>query len=151
MKVILTENVERVGKRGDVVEVARGYANNYLIPKSLAIFATPGNLKVWEQKHKTLLKKETKARDEAENIASELGKQPIVIKAKAGEEGRLFGSVTVSNIAEAILQSKKIEIDKRKILLEENIKALGNYTVAVKLHPEVEAKVEVQVVETSEE
>ncbi len=150
MKIILVDDIERVGKRGEVVEVARGYAQNYLIPKNLAVPATPGNLKVWEQRHNAILKKEAKEKGEAQSLVAELEREPIVVRAKAGEKGRLFGSITVSNIVEEILQSKNLKIDKRKVILEENIKELGNYTIAIKLHPEVEAKIQVQVVEDIE-
>lgn len=151
MKVILTDNVERVGKVGDVVEVARGYAQNYLIPQQLAIPATSSNLKVWEQKRQIVAKKEAKAIEEARKLAQELEKQPVVISVKAGEQGKLFGSVTSSDISQALFQASSKEIDKKKILLEENIKTLGNCTIIIKLHPEVEARIQLQVVESKEE
>jgi large subunit ribosomal protein L9 len=151
VKVILIESVERVGSAGDVVDVARGYAQNYLIPRQLAVPATSGNLKVWEQKKQAVAKKEEKATGEARQVAEELERRPLVIASKAGEQGKLFGSVTSGDISQALLQATGREIDKKKILLEENIKALGNYTVAIRLHPEVEARVQLQVVEAKEE
>lgn len=151
MKVILIESVERIGSAGDVVEVARGYAQNYLIPRQLAVPATSGNLKVWEQKREAVAKKEEKATEEARQVAEELQRQPLVITSKAGEQGKLFGSVTSGDISQALLQATGREIDKKKILLEENIKALGNYIVAIRLHPAVEARIQLQVVEAKEE
>lgn len=151
MKIILTENVDRLGKMGEIVEVARGHAQNYLIPRQLAVLATSGNLKVWEQKKKAIAKKEEKSVEEARKVAAALEKQSLVITSKAGEQGKLFGSVTAADISGALLRSTGKEIDKKKILLKENIKALGKYTVAIRLHPEVEARVELQVLEAKEE
>jgi len=145
MKVILTENVETLGKIGDVVNVSTGYARNYLIPKKLAMFATEGNVKVHEHKKRMVQAKIRKQRQEAENLARQVENLSITIPAKVGEEDRLFGSVTSAMIQEA-LKREGIEIDKKRILLDEPIKSLGVFNVPVKIFPEVTAKVKIWVV-----
>ncbi len=145
MKVILRQDVDKLGSAGDVVTVKDGYARNYLIPKQLAYPATPSNLRRFEEEKKRLLMQSEREKRQAEILAKELEKASCTISVAVGEEDKLFGSVTSQDIAEA-LQEKGIEIDKRKIQLEEPIKALGIYTVPVKLHPEVTANVKVWVV-----
>lgn len=145
MKVILRKNFDQLGKIGDVVTVKDGYARNFLIPREVAYIATEGNLRALEQEKKLYLKKLQKEQAAAEKIAAELEKLSITIPVKVGEDEKLFGSVTGQMIADEIT-AKGVEIDKRKIELEEPIKALGIYTINVKLHPNVTAQVKTWVV-----
>ncbi len=146
MKVILQQDVKKLGRKGDVVNVSDGYARNFLIPRGLAVEASSGKLK--EVK---ILKEREKKREEeelkrAEQLKEKLAAMVVTISAKAGESGKLFGSVTSKELS-ATLQSKHgIIIDKRKIDLPEPIKALGDYTVKVKLHPRVHGELTVKVV-----
>ncbi|NOY77356.1 MAG: 50S ribosomal protein L9 [Calditrichaeota bacterium] len=145
MKVILKQDVESVGTVGDIVTVKNGYARNYLIPKGIALEATPGNLKRIEQEKKTLELQKNREKKAAEQEAAKLNNVSVTISVSVGEEDKLFGSVTSQDIADA-LKEKGFKIDKRKIVLDEPIKVLGIYSVPVKLHTEVEAKVKVWVV-----
>ncbi|HOI30637.1 MAG TPA: 50S ribosomal protein L9 [Melioribacteraceae bacterium] len=145
MKVILRKNFDQLGKVGDVVNVKDGYARNYLIPRQIAYQATAGNIRALEEEKKQLLKKEAKELDSAQKLASDLEKISITIPVKVGEEEKIFGSVTHQMIADAI-KDKGFEIDKRKIDITEPIKALGIYTVSVKLHPSVAASIKTWVV-----
>ncbi len=145
MKVILRQDMEKLGKAGDVVNVKNGYARNYLLPKEIAYEATPGNLRRFEEEKKRMMMQSEREKRNAEQLAKELEKASCTISMAVGEEDKLFGSVTSQDIADA-LKEKGIEIDKRKIHLEEPIKALGIYTVPVRLHPEVTAHVKVWVV-----
>jgi large subunit ribosomal protein L9 len=149
MKVILIDDVETLGKKGEIKEVKRGLARNYLLPRKLAIEATPGNLKLWEQQRQALKKKEEKARAEAEALAARLQAVSCTIHAKAGEEDRLFGSVTSQNISDA-LAKLGFEISRKDIDLDAPIKALGTYDVRIKLHPNVVANIKVNVVKEEE-
>ncbi len=146
MKVILKEDVESIGLMGDVVEVKDGYANNYLIPRKYAMRATPSTLKEIDNLKKTRLKKEAKIREEALAQLEHINDLQIVIPVKVGEEGKLFGSITPTDIAEEITRKSGIEIDKRKVELETNIKFLGDYEVAVILFKDVEARVKISIV-----
>jgi len=145
VKVILIEDVDKLGSLGQEVEVKDGYARNYLIPEKLAVEATSGALQVLEQKKREKERMEQKIKEECEQLAEKLKGVSAMITMEAGEEDRLFGSVTSEMIAENLL-SEGLEIDKRKIVLEEPIKTLGVYNVEVKLHPEVKAQVRVWVV-----
>ena len=145
MKVILLENIERVGKAGDVVTVAEGFARNYLVPKNKAKPATPGNMKMLDALKKKSLEEEKKILDEAKALADKLSTLSLTINAQAGEEDKLFGSVSNDTIASALAEAG-INIDKKDIFLEEPIKKLGVYQAAVKLHPEVKASLKVWVV-----
>jgi large subunit ribosomal protein L9 len=145
MEVILRDHVENVGKRGEVVKVADGYARNYLLPRKLALVATPGNLKQVERERVKLDLKEAQEKTSAEAIAARMSMLDIVISRKVGETEALYGSVTSADIAEA-LAKKGFEIDKRKIGLREPIKKLGELAVPVKLHREVVVQVPVRVV-----
>jgi large subunit ribosomal protein L9 len=145
MEVILRDHVENVGKRGEVVKVADGYARNYLLPRKLALVATPGNLKQVERERVKLDLQEAQERTSAEAIAARMGVLDIVISRKVGETEALYGSVTSADIAEA-LAKKGFDIDKRKIGLREPIKKLGAVAVPVKLHREVVVQVPVRVV-----
>ncbi len=144
MKVILTDEVRGLGNRGDVVTVAAGYARNFLLPKELAYPATEGNVKRLEQEKRRYELKVGKDREAAQQVASAVEGVTIVLKKKAGEHDALYGSVTASELAEA-LGAKGITVDKRRIELEEPIKRLGQHTVHVKLHREVTAGITVDV------
>jgi len=145
MQIILQEDVEKLGTRGQVVEVADGYARNYLLPRKLAIPATPGNLKQREKLRLVLAKREARDRDEAHKLAELLAAVTLTLKRKAGESDQLFGSVTSADISEA-LAAQGYAVDKRKIHLEEPIKLIGEYQVPVKLRADVAAAVKVVVV-----
>ncbi len=147
MKVILLEDVKNVGKKGDLINAKDGYARNFLFPKNLAIEATPTNLKNLENAKKHQEQKEKEIYDEAKKLEEELMKITIVLKSKAGENGKLFGSITTKEIAESLETEKKISIDKRKFELDDAIKSVGEYTVKIRLHPKVVAKVNVIVTE----
>lgn len=145
MEVILRDHVENVGRRGEVVKVADGYARNFLLPRKLALLATPGNLKQVERERVKLDAKELEEKTAAEAIAARMGSVEIVISRRVGETEALYGSVTSSDIAESLLK-RGFDIDKRKIGLREPIKKLGELTVPVKLHREVVVQVPVKVV-----
>lgn len=144
MRIILTTDVESVGKMGEIKEVKDGLARNHLIPKKLAIIATPGNMKVWEQKSNIISKREEGLKAEAQGFASKLDGTSVTIAAKVGEENKLFGSVTSQNISEA-LKEAGFEVSRKDIKLESPIKALGTYDVSVKLYQDVEANINVTV------
>ncbi|GAB4296604.1 MAG: 50S ribosomal protein L9 [Ignavibacteriaceae bacterium] len=145
MKVILRQDFEKLGKVGQVVDVKDGYALNYLIPRKIAYAALKGNVKAFEEEKKAITKKIQQEIQSAENLAAELEKVSVTIPVQVGEEDRIFGSVTTQMIADA-LHEKGIEVDKRKIELDEQIKTLGIYGVTIKLHPSVSAKIKVWVV-----
>ncbi len=146
MKVILSDDVEKLGKKGDVVVVADGYARNFLVPKGLAMMATKGSLKQAELMQKARAEREERAREEAAKKVAHLGSAPVYISARAGEGGRLFGSVTSSDVARAIADQLEESVDKRGVLLEDPIRSLGTHQVEVKLHEQVTALVTVEVI-----
>ena len=145
MKIILKEDYESLGKSGEVIIVKNGFARNYLIPKGVAYQATKGNLRRFEEEKKHIIVITEKEKRQAEQLADMLEKVSCTISVAVGEEDKLFGSVTSQDINESLIE-KGIEIDKRKIQLEEPIKNLGIYSIPVKLHPEVTATVKVWVV-----
>ncbi|BBB33175.1 large subunit ribosomal protein L9 [Thermotomaculum hydrothermale] len=145
MEVILRENVEGLGKRGDVVRVKDGYARNYLIPRKLAVPVTEGNIKQIELEKKNWALKHQKEIEAAEAVKDIIEKITITVTKKAGENNQLFGSVTAQDIADA-LAKEKVEIDKKKIELPEQIKELGTFPVKIKIHPEVVVETKVYVV-----
>ncbi|MCE5195231.1 MAG: 50S ribosomal protein L9 [Nitrospiraceae bacterium] len=145
MKVILKENVKNLGKMGDIVNVKDGYAKNYLLPQKLAVEAITSNVKSIEHQKKVIEEKSKKEKSEAEKFAAKISALNISIKAKAGEEDKLFGSITPMDIA-AELKNQGIIIDKKKISLEEPIKRLGTYTVNIKIHSEVNAQLNISVI-----
>ena len=145
MEVILREDIEKVGHRGEVVKVASGYARNFLLPKKLAVLATDSNKKIVEQERDAYLRREAKAKNEAEDLGRMLAGVSITITPRAGEEGHLFGSVTAKDIADA-LERQNYTIDRRKIQLDEPIKNTGEYKVPVRLHREVTTDLSVNVV-----
>jgi large subunit ribosomal protein L9 len=145
MKVVLVKSVDRLGKAGEVVTVKDGYARNYLFPQGLAMPSTPGGLARFEQEKKMEAQREIRRTREAEELSNRLALVSVTAAVQAGEDDRLFGSVTAQDVAE-LLAKEGYDIDKRKILLEEPIKALGVYTIPIKLHKDVTADVKVWVV-----
>jgi large subunit ribosomal protein L9 len=144
MEVILREDIDKVGQRGQVVKVASGYARNFLLPKRLAVAATEANRKIVEQERHAHVRKEAKLVGEAEDLAKLLTGVSVTITQKAGEHDQLFGSVTSKDVADA-LAAKDFNIDRRKIQLDEPIKQLGEFKVPVRLHKDVIAEVTVTV------
>ncbi len=144
VKLILRESVPSLGEAGDLVNVKTGYARNYLIPRGKAIIATESNLKHLEHQKRVVAEKLAKELKELGALRDRLRQLTLEVAAQAGEEGRLFGSVTSANVAE-LLEAKGFEIDRRRIELAEPIKTLGEHTVSVKLHREVVAEVRVLV------
>lgn len=145
MEIILREDVEKLGARGQVLKVANGYARNYLLPKRLAVAATEANKKIVEQERQAHVRREAKAQGEAEDLAKLMSGVTVTIAQKAGESDQLFGSVTSKDIAEG-LEKQNFSVDRRKIQLEEPIKQLGEHKVTVRLHREVPVEITVQVV-----
>ena len=146
MKVILKEDVKSIGSMGQIVDVSDGFARNYLVPKGLAVEANVKNMRSLEHEKKVIQEKARKVKNSVQDLANRLANMNVVIKTKAGEEGKLFGSVTTMDIAEQ-LKNQGIEIDKKKISLDEPIKRLGTYAVNLKLHSEITAQVNIQVIE----
>jgi large subunit ribosomal protein L9 len=145
MEIILREHVEHLGKRGEIVKVSDGYARNYLLPRKLALPATDGNKKHVERERKIMETRESEEKGQAEGIASRLSAIDIVIARRVGDTEQLYGSVTASDIADFI-KAKGFEIDRRKLILPEPIKAVGEYNVPLKLHREVTVPLKVRVV-----
>jgi large subunit ribosomal protein L9 len=145
MEVILREDIEKVGSRGQVVKVAPGYARNFLLPKKLAVAATESNKKIVEQERQSHLRKEAKQKGEAEDLSKLLTGVSVTIAQKAGENDQLFGSVTSKDVGDA-LALKNYTIDRRKIHMDDPIKQLGEYKVPVRLHKDVTAEITVVVV-----
>ncbi len=146
MELILREDIANLGHRGDVVNVSNGYGRNFLLPKKLAMPVTEGNKKVVEREKAVALRREVHEKGEAEQLAAMLGKAEIQIVRKAGDNGVLFGSVTSLDVEDA-LQKLGFQIDRRKIVLEEPLKQLGEFPVPVRLHREVTASLNVKVVQ----
>jgi large subunit ribosomal protein L9 len=144
MEVILREDIEKVGARGQVVKVAAGFARNYLLPKRLAVAATDANKKIVEQERQAHLRKEVKLHSEAQDLAKLLTGVSVTIVQKAGENDQLFGSVTAKDVADA-LAAKNFTIDRRKVQLDDPIKQLGEFKVLVRVHKDVTAEVTVVV------
>ena len=145
MEVILREEIEKLGRRGDVVKVAAGYARNYLLPKRLAVAANDSNKKIVEQEKQAYLRRESKEIGDANDLAKMMATVEVTIAQKAGENDQLFGSVTSQDIS-AALERAGYTIDRRKVNLAEPIKALGDYKVTVKLHREVTVELPVHVI-----
>lgn len=145
-KVILKREVEGLGNLGAQVQVADGYARNYLIPRGLALEATASNIKILEEEQKKEKARYTKEKEEAKKLSERLAKISCTVKKAVGEEGKLFGVVTASDIADVLSASENIKIDKRRITVDETINALGVYTISVKLHPEVTGNLKIWVV-----
>ncbi len=150
MKVILVDYNEKLGDTGDIIEVKAGYANNYLIPEGLAIIASKGNINQMELVKKSKQKLEAKNIEEAEKQAEKIGDITLTFVVKAGEEGKLYGSITNKDIAEKMLTEKNIEVDRKKIALNEHLKEIGEYDIELKLYREVKALIKV-IVEPDQE
>jgi len=146
MKVILKEDVKNIGSMGQILDVADGFARNYLVPRGLAMEANVKNVKSLEHAKRVVQEKAKKIKSQAQDLSTRIADITVVIKSKAGEEGKLFGSVTTMDIAEQ-LKNEGFDIDKKKISLDEPIKRLGTYTVNIKLHSEVSTPVQVEVIE----
>ena len=151
MKVILAKDVEPLGQKGDVVTVADGYARNFLVPKGLALAASRGALKQAEQMRRAREEADRKAKDDAVKKVAVLGSSPVYISARAGESGRLFGSVTKNDVARAVLEQLETDIDRHQVRLDDPIRHLGTHQVEVHLHEDVNALVTVEVIAHEEE
>jgi large subunit ribosomal protein L9 len=146
VKVVLREDVENLGRKGDLIEVRDGYARNFLVPRGLALKATKGIVKQSDSMRRGREAREARDRSAAEEIAAKLSGARVQLQARAGEGGRLFGSITASDVADAVIAQTGIEIDRRKLELDEPLKELGPAEIELRLHPEVTAKVQVEVV-----
>jgi large subunit ribosomal protein L9 len=146
MKVILTGDVKALGKKGDVVEVAEGYARNFLLPRNLASEANKGALAAHADQKRANEKKEAQQLADAKDLANKIEQTKLAVKAKAGGNGKLFGAVTNADVADAIHDALSVSVDKHKIEIKSQIKALGAYPVEVKLHKNVVAKATINVV-----
>ena len=146
MKIVLREDVETLGKKGDLLEVADGYARNYLVPRGMAMKATKGAVAQSEAMRRSRDAREVRDREGAEALAAQLGARTIELKARAGEGGKLFGSITAADVADAVLAQTGIELDRRKVVLAEPIRELGDAEITVRLPAEVTVAVAVSVV-----
>jgi large subunit ribosomal protein L9 len=146
MKIVLREDVDNLGRKGDMLEVADGYARNYLVPRGLALKASKGIVKQAESMRRSREVREVRDRAAAEEVAAKISGASVTITARAGEGGKLFGSVTSSDIADAVLAQSGVEIDRRKIDLVEPLKELGPAELTVRLHSGVDATIHVEVV-----
>ena len=148
MKIILSQDEKKLGKKGDIIEASEGYARNYILPKKIGVEATSKNLndlKLHKANEDRIAKEQL---DAAKALAAELEPKQVIVKIKAGEGGRTFGSVSSKEIAAACMEQHNIEIDKKKILLPENLKNFGSYEISIKLHSQVTGKLTVKVVES---
>jgi len=150
VKIVLREDVDKLGERGQVVNVAPGYARNFLFPKALAFEATAGNMRQIELRKKVWVVREAKETEDANKLAARIAEIKIVIAKKVGENEALYGSVTSQEIAD-LLKVKGVEVDRRKIQMHDPIRSLGTFEVPIKIHREVSAKISVQVVPESAE
>lgn len=146
MQVILTQDVEKIGRRGDIVDVSRGYVRNFLTPRGLAEVATPSKMEEARRRMEEAEEREQRMAERSGEIAEILNKTVITIEARTGEDERLFGSVTAANIAESIQKARDLHVDRRRIMLEEPIKSLGTHQVPIQVHGDVRANVKVIVV-----
>lgn len=145
MKVILKQDVKGLGKKESLVEVSDGYARNFLFPRGLAVEATSSNINVMKTKTEAEKFKKDRELAQAKELAEKIGKVTVVLKAKAGENGKLFGSMTTKDVADALKAQHKIDIDKKKISVQDALKALGNYEADVKIYPGVSTKFTVKI------
>ena len=146
MKVILQQDVKKVGKKGEIIEVSEGYGRNFLLPKKYAVEATASNLNVAKAQAKSAERRKAQATDEARLMAAQLAEVEITIPVKIGEGGKLFGSVTGKDIADALKKDHGIELDKRKIALEHEVVGPGEYDAVIKVHPEITSTIKVHIV-----
>ncbi|HDG98243.1 MAG: 50S ribosomal protein L9 [Deltaproteobacteria bacterium] len=144
MRIILTQDIHDLGLEGDILDVANGYARNYLLPKGFALEATPQNLRFLETRRKKIEAKRLRAKEEAEQLKEKIEALELCFTHKAGEEGKLYGSVTAIDIAEE-LEKQGIVVDRRKVVLERPIKEVGDFEVKVKIYPEVTATLRIKV------
>ena len=144
MEIVLRETIDNLGRAGEVVKVANGYARNYLLPRKLAYVATPGNMKVIESERQNLLRKEAKQQQDAEQLKKMLDAVEITIRRKVGEQNALYGSVTNSDVAEE-LEKKGFQVEKRKILMDDHIKTIGEFNLPIRLFKDVVAHVKLKV------
>ncbi|MCL6591679.1 MAG: 50S ribosomal protein L9 [Firmicutes bacterium] len=145
MKIILKKDVRALGKQGDVKEVADGYARNFLLPKGLAIEATPGNLKILSGQKAHAIQRELHDEAEAKELAAKLNGLTITIKAKCGEGGRLFGSVTAKDVTDQLLKTARIDLDRRRLEIDDSIKTIGEHPVKVHLYKGITSSFTVKV------
>jgi large subunit ribosomal protein L9 len=146
VQVILKQDVEKIGQRGDIVDVSRGYVRNFLVPRGLAEIATPSRLEEASREMAEAEEREQRIAERASEVAETLNKSVITIEARTGEDERLFGSVTAANIVSAIERARSIRLDRRRVKLEEPIKSLGTHQVPIQVHGDIEASVKVIVV-----
>ena len=146
MKVILQQDIKKVGSKGDIVEVSEGYGRNFLLPKKLAVEATAANLETAKQKANSAARKKQQATDEARLLAAQLEKVSVKVAVRIGEGGKLFGSVTGKDVADALLAEHGIEVDRRKISLKSEVTGTGEYEAVIKVHPEIQSTIGVVVV-----
>ena len=146
MKVILQQDVKKVGSKGDVVEVSEGYGRNFLLPKKLAVEATAANLETAKQKANSAARKKQQATDEARLLAAQLEKVSVKVAVRIGEGGKLFGSVTGKDVADALAKEQGIDVDRRKISLKSEVTGAGEYEAVIKVHPEIQSTIRVLVV-----
>ncbi len=146
MQVILKQDVDKIGQRGEIVDVSRGYVRNFLVPRGLAEMATPGRLEEVRREMEEAEERDRRMAERAGEVAATLNKSVITIEARTGEDERLFGSVTAANIASAIEKARGVRVDRRRVRLDEPIKSLGTHQVPIQVHGDVEANVKVIVV-----
>jgi len=146
MKVILLEDVKPHGKKGDIVEISDGYARNFILPKKKGVEATPKNLNDLKLQNKNAAKVAQEKLDDAKELAKEIEAKPITVKVKSGVEGKIFGSVSTKEVAAEVKNQLGLDVDKKKVVLPDEMKSLGTYNATIKLHPEVKAKLVVNVV-----
>ena len=144
MKVILLQDIKSLGKKGDIVETAEGYGRNYLLPRKLAKEASAANLNQAKQDQANAARRAAQ-KDEATVLAAQIEKVTVTLKVRVGDNGKMFGSVASKDVAEALIEQTKLDIDRRKIELKTPVKGLGNYTAVAKLHPEIAAEFAVVV------
>ena len=145
MKILLTEDVKKLGKKGEIVDVSDGYAKNFSLPKTLGIEATKAVLNEWQTKKGSEENRKRKEEEEAKALAAELNGKEVVIRTKTGEGGRLFGSITSKDVADALEKQLKIKVDKKKIQVPDSIKGIGSFTIVVKLHAKAAAEMRLKV------
>lgn len=147
MEVILIKDVKGQGKKGDIIKVSDGYARNFLLPKGYAIEATEGSKKKLKQEKALQQRKKQQEIEKAQKLSDKISRMEVVLKVKAGENGKLFGSVTGKDIADALAKQHGIQIDKKKIVLENPIKNIGEFKVEIKVYPEISAELKVAIKE----
>ena len=147
MKIILLQDEKKLGKKGDIIEASEGYARNYILPKKIGVEATPKNLNELKLHKANEEKKANELLEQAQALSKDLEQKQVIVKIKAGEGGKTFGSVSTKEIGVALKEQHGIEVDKKKIQLAESLKNFGTYEVVIKLHPQVAAKLSVKVVE----